>query len=202
MPKNTKTNNSESLTSGLNLDQPVNSSPIRKYFPWLILALVVVIGGLLFFNQRHNSAKLEQQLEELKQNPQKITQEETKSLLEKIGSLIELPDEQPTIATVSDLAPLKDQPFFARAQIGDKVLIYTEAKKAVLYRLSTNKVIEVAPVNLDAPAQNINTENTVGSSSNANSSRSSSSNSNSSTSRSNSNSAVNANTNANSPIDQ
>ena len=56
--------------------------------------------------------------------------------------------ETPTIATVTDASKLKDQAFFTNAVTGDKVLIYTNAKKAFLYRPSTNKIINIAPVNL------------------------------------------------------
>ena len=52
------------------------------------------------------------------------------------------------MATVSDLEKLKDQPFFAKAKIGDKVLIYTDAKKAILYDPVNDKIVEVAPINI------------------------------------------------------
>ena len=57
--------------------------------------------------------------------------------------------EAPTIATVNDITKLKGQAFFADAKNGDKVLIYTKAGKAVLYRPLTNKVIEYSTVNLN-----------------------------------------------------
>jgi hypothetical protein len=50
------------------------------------------------------------------------------------------------MATVLEQDKLKDQPFFARAQNGDKVIIYTQNKKAILYRPSENRIIEVAPL--------------------------------------------------------
>lgn len=95
-------------------------------------------------------------------NPTQYAQEEAKLIREKVGKLMELPtDEEPTIATVTDAAKLAEQPFFAKAQNGDRVLIFTNAKKAVLYRPSTNKIIEVAPVNIGSNQETpSNIENT------------------------------------------
>lgn len=76
---------------------------------------------------------------------------EISQLVDQVGTLMQLPTgEQPAIATVTDLSQLQNQPFFANAQVGDKVLIYQAAKEAILYRPSTNKIIEVAPVTDDA----------------------------------------------------
>lgn len=78
---------------------------------------------------------------------------ELAKLIEAVGKLIVLPQgEEPTLATVSDPEKLRDQPFFKNAELGDKVLIYSQAKKAILYSPSKNKIIEVAPVNLNAPS--------------------------------------------------
>ncbi len=92
-----------------------------------------------------------QKSQELLKNPTEAAREEVRALMAKVGQLLELPQgEEPTVATVSDKEKLKDQSFFAKAENGDKVLIYTNAKKAVLYRPSTNKVIDMAPVNIGA----------------------------------------------------
>lgn len=72
---------------------------------------------------------------------------EINELIQKVGKLIVLPKgEEPTVATVSDPAKLKDQVFFANAQIGDKVLIYTKARKAYLYDPEGDILLEVAPI--------------------------------------------------------
>ena len=69
-------------------------------------------------------------------------------VISRISSRIYLPeDEVPTVALVSDKSKLK-QPFFARAENGDQVLIYTHLKKAVLYRPSIDKIIEYGPINM------------------------------------------------------
>jgi len=65
---------------------------------------------------------------------------------------MELPkDEEPTIATVLDKEKLKDQLFFAKAENGDKVIIYSKNQKAILYRPSINKIIDVAPISIAPP---------------------------------------------------
>jgi hypothetical protein len=87
----------------------------------------------------------------LKQNPQAQLQSEIADLVEKVGKLAVLPaGEDPTIATVEDPSALADQPFFKNAKTGDKVLIYTQAKKAILYSVELNKIVEVAPLDIGA----------------------------------------------------
>lgn len=76
-----------------------------------------------------------------------------KQVLNEVSKLVLLPqDEQPTIATVTDVTKLTTQPFFAKAQNGDKVLIFANARKAVLFRPAINKVIEIGPVSGEATA--------------------------------------------------
>ena len=77
-------------------------------------------------------------------NPETAAKQEIAATIKKIGSFIELPkDEEPTLATVKDVEKLKDQPFFANAKDGDIALIYSKSGKAILYRPSNNKIIEV-----------------------------------------------------------
>lgn len=91
------------------------------------------------------------QLNQLKTDPQKAVQKESRDLITKVGKLIVLPEgEEPTVATVTDTELLKDQPFFVNAKTGDKVLIYTNARKAILYSPESDKIVEVAPVNIGA----------------------------------------------------
>ncbi|MEN9604317.1 MAG: hypothetical protein RJB39_2 [Candidatus Parcubacteria bacterium] len=112
----------------------------KKIFIILSITTIVALGlaGYFFY-----------QLHAAKKDPQAASQKETTELVAKISKLIVLPEgETPTVATVSDPTALKDQVFFAQAQKGDKVLIYAQAKKAILYSLTLNKILEVAPLNI------------------------------------------------------
>ena len=57
-------------------------------------------------------------------------------------------DEEPSVATVADPEQLAGQPFFSKAKKGDKVLIYTNAQKAILYDPVAKKIIDIAPLNI------------------------------------------------------
>jgi hypothetical protein len=106
-----------------------------------LVAVVAIVSAGYLYNQ----------VRILKANPQAAAQKETAELVMKVGKLVVLPTgETPTIATVSDPEALKDQAFFAQAVKGDKVLIYTTAKKAILYSVLMNKIIDVAPLNIGA----------------------------------------------------
>jgi uncharacterized protein HemX len=89
------------------------------------------------------------QLYKMKQDPNTQARKEATELVAKVSKLVVLPEgEVPTVATVSDPAALKDQVFFKSAKQGDKVLIYAQAKKAILYSVEMNKILEVAPLNI------------------------------------------------------
>ena len=105
---------------------------------FLPAAVLILIPLFLFYNYYH-----------LELAPQITAQ-----IVTRVGELIVLPEgENPTIATVSDPERLRDQPFFAKAKVGDQVLIYTNAHKAILYDPKQHKILEVAPLNIGDTAQ-------------------------------------------------
>ena len=84
--------------------------------------------------------------------------DEVKDLTGKISKFIQLPNENPTIVTINDKSKLQDQPFFQKSVNGDKILIYEIARRLILYRPSTGKVIDIVPLVYTTPAiQNTNT---------------------------------------------
>lgn len=103
----------------------------------VVLLMAIALSGY-FYYKLHN----------LQKSTQEVAKKEAKDLLGKIARLYLIPTgEEPTVATVSDPEKLKDQAFFSGAAKDDKVLIFTNAGKAVLYRPSIDKIIEVAPIN-------------------------------------------------------
>lgn len=107
----------------------------------ILFILVVISVGLAVYFYR--------ELSTYKEDPQKIIQEEVQAVVARVEQLMILPEgETPTLATVSDLTELKNQPFFAHAKIGDKVLLYANARKAILFDPVANKIVEVAPINI------------------------------------------------------
>jgi hypothetical protein len=121
--------------------------PARPGKKWLkILLALIILAGVVWLAYGYVHTK--NQLEQLA-TAGGAGQSPTQQLINKVGKLVDLPSgETPTIATVNDAAKLKSQTFFANAKDGDKVIIYSKAGKAVLYRPSTNKIIEYSKVNL------------------------------------------------------
>ncbi len=113
----------------------------------LLVLLLVAVALAIFFYKRYQSTQV------LLSNPQAANQAQTKALVQKVGKFMELPQgEDPTVATVLDRDKLKSEPFFATAKNGDQLLIYPKAKKAILYRPSENKIINVAPLSIGSDA--------------------------------------------------
>lgn len=108
------------------------------------------VGMLLFFGGATISSFI------IKAQPQVLglsAQSEVTILTSQIGKLIVLPsDELPTATTINDASKLKDQFFFRNAKNNDKLLTYTNAKWAVLYRPTENKIIEAGPFNANQSA--------------------------------------------------
>jgi hypothetical protein len=127
--------------------------PMLMAFAAVVLVAIIAIGFfyLQTIRQKKLLAVVQKQLLEIKPSGSSSAENSKtnfRALIEEVGKLIILPDnEQPTVATVTDLEKLRGQPFFTNAQVGDTVLIYSLAKKAILYRPNENKIIELAPLN-------------------------------------------------------
>lgn len=126
-------------------------SPRRIKIPFKLAlkVLPVVVVAFLAAGGMYYLARNKPEVLGLAKTAEQV-QAETQSLVEEVGKLMTLPtDENPTIATVSDVEKVKSQNFFKNAANGDRLLIYANSRKAILYRPSEKKIIEVGAVNIN-----------------------------------------------------
>lgn len=113
-------------------------TPLKFPLVLIIFSLILIfsLGSAIYFYTKYRQAV----------SP-KSNLSEIEAIVKKVSELMVLPQgEIPTLATVSDKSKLQNQEFFQRAENGDKILVYAQAKKAILYRPSTNKIIDIAPI--------------------------------------------------------
>jgi hypothetical protein len=121
--------------------EPAAEAPKKGKLTLILVVLIVAVVGVLGF--------LGFEYMKLKQDPNAVNQKKIEVVVVKVEKLIDLPQgEIPTLATVSDTTNLAGQPFFANAEVGDQVLLYTNARKAYLYSPSKNLIVEVASLNI------------------------------------------------------
>jgi hypothetical protein len=114
---------------------------IAMSVPWMLVSIFMVVSLFLLFQYHQAQHKLASAT--VKANPQ-VT-----SVITKVQKLVVVPvDQTPTVATVQDVSKLAGQSFFVNAKNGDKVLVYSQEKEAILYRPSTNQIVTIAPVNV------------------------------------------------------
>jgi hypothetical protein len=130
------------MNEDLNLDSEKKKNSLPKIKPALIGLICLAVagvaaafvlfspGGVLGTSTRSGTA----------------TDAYDQKTIDELAKLMVLPDETPSIATVLDKTKLADQPFFARAENDDKLILYTQAGKAILYRPTTKQIVEVMPL--------------------------------------------------------
>jgi len=137
-------------TQVINIINKIMNIGIKKIlFGLLIIIAVLGIGVAYNFYDKYQKITKDQNIE---------VKKETDALVKAVGRLIELPtNETPTVATITDIDKLANQSFFMKGENGDRLLAYSMAKTAILYRPSTGKIINVAPITVNEPS--ISTQN-------------------------------------------
>ncbi len=106
-----------------------------------LIALVVLgIVGYLAYGYVSTRNELKRLTDEKAASKSEIVR-----ITELAGKVLQLPtDDTPVLATVNDAIKLNNP----EAQNGDEMVIYGKSSKAILYRPSTKKIIQYAPINL------------------------------------------------------
>ena len=112
----------------------------------VILVILAFIGYILCYHYYTEA-------QSLKKTSDQVAQEQAVKITAEVAQLMQLPtDESPSVVTVTDKSKVADQPFFKNAQNGDALLVYSKNMEAIIYRPSTNKIIQVGPIYNEAPA--------------------------------------------------
>lgn len=141
--------------------QPKRSVPL--WVAALVGTLVVfVCGALMTILYRQNQTTQDEVARlQTPEGQQELSRQQTELILSKVAALIVLPSEEvPVIATINDAETLKSQePFYADAQNGDFVIVFAQAGKAIIYRESENKLVNIGGVLIEQ--QPVSTESTA-----------------------------------------
>jgi flagellar basal body-associated protein FliL len=110
---------------------------------YIVLALIVWMIAVWWTSNPERQLKMQQQ---------KMEKDIEKTVVELSHIAILPKEEKPQMAildkNVKKLA--ETQPFFADAIEGDKVLVYVKAGKAIIYRSSENKIVNIGPVGVES----------------------------------------------------
>lgn len=83
-------------------------------------------------------------------NPQ---EEDAEQLVARVSKLMLLPtNETPTVATIVDASKLTNNLDFADAKNGDRLLIYSDARKAILYDPVKNQIVRIITITIGDPS--------------------------------------------------
>ncbi len=131
-----RTSSTESV--GKQKSPPMKSKKLLKL---LLLIVSYVLMALIVW-------KAAEQWQMTPQKQQERAQKEIEKTIAEVDALMILPEgEIPQVATIDDAVSLsKTQPFFTGSQNGDKILVYTGAKKVIVYRQSERKIVNVGPI--------------------------------------------------------
>ncbi len=123
--------------------QPKNRSGLTGYIIVGIVALVVAgsLGAAAYMYKKYN---------DLRRNPNSVVIDKNKALLDKLSKITQLPSgEEPQIAAVEDKSKLGNDQFFNGVENGDYIIIYTKARRILVYRESANKIINQGPFSVN-----------------------------------------------------
>lgn len=129
---------------------PTRSEKILKII--IVCCIVATLVIVAYLNKKDIAiqfSKLRENVFPSTKSDEKIN-DEVAALLAQVGKLMILPEgEIPAVATVSDIDALVGQPFFKDAEVGDVVIIYSKAEKAILYNPREQKIVNVASLSIE-----------------------------------------------------
>lgn len=123
------------------IGQRSNNKGFFHYLLQVIVVVLLIVGAWLVFTDKI-------QLDSAPKTDVEATEAEIDSLLEKISVHMILPSaEKPVLATIIDADKLSlEDPFYAGAEDGDKLLIWSAERRAIIYSPSRDIVVNMGPI--------------------------------------------------------
>lgn len=122
----------------------------------LIALLVLAVAGFAWSYINYQAAQKKIAVLTDPKLASELNQKQTEVLLEKLGKLMDLPAEKnPIVATINDVETLAaTQDFYTNAHNGDKLLIFSQSRKAIIYDENRNVLVNAGPIFYSDPAAN------------------------------------------------
>jgi hypothetical protein len=142
-----------------NIDNSQPETATKKSSAVLIIALGIVFliaaGGFVWSYVNYSKIKKEFKTLTDPKAQEDIAKQEVQDVVEQVKKLAVLPEnETPTVATITDADSLsKEQPFYKGAHNGDKLIVYMQAKKAIIYDSVRNIIVNIGPIFVDDSQQ-------------------------------------------------
>lgn len=129
---------------------PFDTTNIVQHIVRWLPTLVAVGAASFFYFQWQETQQLVGQIQNGQEQVDEIAQAEIDDVVRQLSKIVLVPEgEVPTLSTIKDTSALtENQEFFQNAANGDKIVIYQQARKAYLFRPSTGKLINFAPINV------------------------------------------------------
>lgn len=112
----------------------------------LSIAVIALAGTTYFLYQEYQESQDE--IDKLRDpaNIDQIQNDLVAQTVDAVENIVVTPSEEPTVATILDVDSLitENETFYADAQNGDRLLVYTT--KAIIFRESTGQIVNIAPV--------------------------------------------------------
>ncbi len=125
---------------------------IKALLPVLLIVLVVLV--VVLDTQRRSAQRelknLTVRLEQLQGNNE-ANQEKARDVVRMVQEIMDIDvSVEPTVATIVDVEKLRqNNPFYNKAENGDYLIV--TPTRAILYRESQNKILDVVPVQIEQP---------------------------------------------------
>lgn len=123
----------------------------------IALAVLLVVVDMKRRAAESQLTQLSIRLNQVTGGNQEQNKEAARLVVQKVRRLIDIPDTpEPTVATIVDVEALKSKnAFYAKAKNGDHLIVTTQ--RAILYDPVADRIIDVVPVQVQAPADGAET---------------------------------------------